>query len=402
MLNVALILTALAIASYLAYSSRLRKSATWNAMLTPLASIMGSGFLVSAPLLASEVGNLAVVCMAVLLILAFGLGSVVRFNIQHFEPIERTGNGPAQTVAHLSRLVLAGAYFISITYYLQLLAAFALNMAGYESATVASWITTALLVLIGGLGMWRGLSMFERVETYAISLNLGVIGALLLALFLHNGSALLRGEWALADIPTGIDGHGLRVLLGLLIVVQGFETSRYLGEEHSAEVRVRTMRLAQIVSSCIYLVFLASATILFRGDLGADVTAIIAMVAPLALVLPFMIALAAIGSQFSAAVADTSGAGGLVEDLTDGKLPARAVYALILVITVAITWETDVNEIISFASRAFALYYMMQCLVAANVLRTTSELKSTGRWVLFMSLGGLCLAVFLLGLPAEG
>ncbi len=39
--------------------------------MTPLASIMGSGFLVSAPLLAGTVGNLAVVCMGMLLVLAY-------------------------------------------------------------------------------------------------------------------------------------------------------------------------------------------------------------------------------------------------------------------------------------------------------------------------------------------
>ena len=48
---------------------------------------MGSGFLVSVPLLAGIVGNLAVVCMAILLVLAFAVGEAIRFNIQHFEPI---------------------------------------------------------------------------------------------------------------------------------------------------------------------------------------------------------------------------------------------------------------------------------------------------------------------------
>jgi hypothetical protein len=39
--------------------------------VTPLTSIMGSGFLVSAPSLGGIVGNLAVVCMALLLVLAY-------------------------------------------------------------------------------------------------------------------------------------------------------------------------------------------------------------------------------------------------------------------------------------------------------------------------------------------
>ncbi len=55
---------------------------------------------------------------------------------------------------------------------------------------------------------------------------------------------------------------------------------------------------------------------LFHEGLGADVTAIIEMTKPVAVVLPILLTIAAIGSQFSAAVADDSGAGGLLEDIT--------------------------------------------------------------------------------------
>jgi len=54
----------------------------------------------------------------------------------------------------------------------------------------------------------------------------------------------------------------------------------------------------------------ALATVLFTDGLGSDVTAIISMTAPVAVVLPLLLSFAAIGSQFSAAVADTAGAGG--------------------------------------------------------------------------------------------
>ena len=60
--------------------------------------------------------------MAALLVLAFMVGGAIRFNIRHFEPIENKGHGAPQVIAFLSRIVLTGAYFISITYYLQLLA----------------------------------------------------------------------------------------------------------------------------------------------------------------------------------------------------------------------------------------------------------------------------------------
>ncbi len=402
MLNLVIITVALFLAAYLAFSRRLADSLDWKATVTPLASIMGSGFLVSAPLLGGLVGNYALFCMAVLLVLAYLLGGAIRFNIQYFEPIENDGHGAAQIIAFLSRVVLAGAYFISITYYLQLLSAFLLNGLGVQGEVAAHWITTAMLVTIGGIGIWRGLAMLEGLEKYAVALNLGMIGSLLVGLAVYNAKLFIGGDWALPDIESKITGSDLRVLLGLLIVVQGFETSRYLGDQHTPRQRIRTMRAAQLLASVIYLAFIGLATILFHDDLGADVTAIVNMTAPVATILPLLLSIAAIGSQFSAAVADNAGASGLVEDITHRKLPLRYAYLLILLVTVAITWETNVNGIIAYASRAFALFYMLQCIVAFIVAWQHHELpKRTVRLVSFALLAFACLLVFSLGLPSE-
>jgi len=401
-LNLLIIVIAVSVAGYLAFSRRLSTSSNWKATVTPLASIMGSGFLVSAPLLAGVVGNLAVVCMAVLLVLAYLVGGAIRFNIRHFEPIENADHGLVQNVAFLSRVVLAGAYFISVTYYLQLLAAFLLNIAGVSDQVAAHMITTLLLAIIGIIGIWRGLNKLEAVEKYAVSLNLGMIGALLVGLAVYNVGLLMGGDWALPTISSRIGFHDVRILLGLLIVVQGFETSRYLGDEHPAEQRIATMRMAQLLSAMIYLVFIALATVLFHDGLGADVTAIIGMTRPVALVLPLLLTIAAIGSQFSAAVADNAAAGGLIEDITRRKLPIRYAYALILLITVALTWETDVNGIIAYASRAFALFYTLQCAVAFLVAWRLRDLPGRPRrLVTFAFLAVICLLVFALGLPSE-
>ena len=401
MLNAVIIFVALALGGYLAFSRRLAASSNWKATVTPLASIMGSGFLVSAPLLGGLVGNLALVCMAMLLVLAFMVGGAIRFNIRHFEPIENSGRGLAQNIAFLSRIVLVGAYFISVTYYLELLAAFALTTVGVQSELAANGITTGLLVVIGGIGIWRGLGELEAVEKYAVALNLGMIGALLTSLAIYNVRLLITGEWALPSVSSVIDFQDLRVLLGLLIVVQGFETSRYLGDEHPAEQRIATMRTAQLVSTVIYLLFIGLATVLFHDGLGSDVTAIIGMTKPVAVVLPLLLAVAAIGSQFSAAVADNAGAGGLIEDITHRKLPVRYAYLLILMVTVALTWETDVNQIIAYASRAFALYYTLQCSVAWVVAFQKKSLPR--RWLhllVFGFLAMICLLVFVLGIPS--
>jgi hypothetical protein len=339
--------------------------------------------------------------MGVLLLLAYMVGGAIRFNIRHFEPIENKGHGLAQEIAFLSRFVLIGAYFISITYYLQLLAAFLLNAVGLHGGAAANGITTVLLLSIGGIGMWRGLGKLESVEKYAVSLNLGMIAALLVGLAVHNLQLAQGGTWTLPSISSTVDLHGFRVLLGLLIVVQGFETSRYLGDEHPAELRIATMRTAQLTSTAIYLAFIALATVLFHDGLGADVTAIISMTKPVALVLPLLLSIAAIGSQFSAAVADNSGAGGLLEDISQRKLPIRNAYLLIAVVTVALTWETDVNQIIAYASRAFAFYYLLQCVVAFVVARELKDLNRRSlRLATFALLALMCLLVVVLGIPS--
>jgi hypothetical protein len=335
-----------------------------------------------------------------LLVLAYLVGGAIRFNIRHFERIENEGWGPPQTMAFISRVVLACAYFISISYYLQLLAAFVLDGLGVQNAVAPSLVSSALLVLIAGVGMWRGLAELGTVEKYAVSLNLGAIAALLVALAVYNGRLALGGEWALPPVSSEVDIKDLRILLGLLIVVQGFESSRYLGSEYNVDERIATMRSAQLVSTVIYLVFIALVTVLFRPGMGGDVTAIIGMTRPVALVLPVLLAVAAVGSQFSAAVADSEGAGGLIEELSHSKLPSRYTYGLILVVTVTLTWGTNVNQIIAYASRAFAFYYCLQCIVAFLVARRHKGPK-LGQSILFAVLAVVCLVVSLLGLPSE-
>jgi hypothetical protein len=403
MLNLLIIIVTLAVASCLTFLPQFSRSSFWQATVTPLASIMGSGFLVSAPLLAGVVGNLAVFYMIILLVFAYLIGGVIRFNIRYFEPIEANNHNLTTQTAFLSRLVLAGAYFVSVSYYLQLLAAFLLNSVGIDNQILAHTITSLLLATICGVGMWQGLEKLGALEKYVIGLNLGAIAALIFALAVYNGQLVVQSNWALPSMSSGIQNFkDLRIILGLLIVVQGFETSRYLGSEFSSQQRVVTMRAAQIIASVVYVVFLALVTVLFHSGLGKDVTAIISMTHPVATILPIILSIAAIGSQFSAAVADTEGAGGLIEESTNYNLPNRYAYLLILAITLTLTWETNVNSIIAYASRAFALYYALQCGVAFMVAWQQQDLKRRSlHLATYVVLGLFCLAVFILGLPAE-
>ena len=83
-------------------------------------------------------------------------------------------------------------------------------------------------------------------------------------------------------------------------------------------------------------------------------------------------------------------------------MPIRYAYLLILALTLLLTWETNVNEIIAYASRAFAFYYMLQGLVAFAVAWQRRDLvRRLPRLVGFASIAFICLLVFALGLPAE-
>ena len=97
--NLIVLLVAVLAAAVL-FSRKLQTSATWQATVTPLASIIGSGFLVSVPLLAGEVGNWSVIAMTALVGAAYLIGVAIRFNIRHAEPLFAGSSG-----SRISRLL---------------------------------------------------------------------------------------------------------------------------------------------------------------------------------------------------------------------------------------------------------------------------------------------------------
>ncbi|MGI9507966.1 MAG: hypothetical protein ACR2QJ_01290 [Geminicoccaceae bacterium] len=405
-----LIVLAVAIgAAAVLFSKRLQNSTDWQATVTPLASIIGSGFLVSVPLLAAEVGNWSILAMAALVGAAYLVGAAIRFNIRHAEPLfTKPAEGVevqlTQSLERLSHFVLAFAYFISVAYYLVLLGNFLLSGFGSPYAVLAKVIATAILAALGSLGLFKGLAMVERVEKYAVGVNLAVIAALLGGLLWHNGATLAEGTWQFSSSGQGLSLHSIQVLLGLLIVVQGFETSRFMGDEYDADTRIRTMRYAQWIAAVVYIVFFALMTGLFRF-LGKDtgITAIIGLVGHVALVLPIMLTIGAVASQFSASVADSVGCAGLLENIANKRLSLRHAYPLIAVVSIAIIWNTDVFRIITLASQAFALFYLVQCCVALSIAHEKRDLENrTGHMALFSAVAVFCLCVTLFGIPSGG
>jgi len=403
-----LIVAALAVVvGTILFSHRFQTSTIWRATVTPLASIIGSGFLVSVPLIAADVGNWAILAMAALVFAAYLIGTAIRFNIRYTEPLlaKKATTGVVrvtQLLEALSHFALTLAYFISVAYYLVLLGNFLLKGLGVPNTVVADTIATVILASLGCLGFFRGLGMVQSVEKYTVGINLTVIAALLGGLLWYNGMRLADGSWHLQPHSSPVSLGSVQVLLGLLIVVQGFETSRFMGYEYDAETRIKTMRYAQWISAAVYILFFSLTTELFRF-LGKDtgVTAVVDLVGHVALILPFMLTVGAVASQFSASVADSVGCAGLLEEVSNKRVSLRYGYLLIATVAVAITWSTDVFRIVTLASQAFALFYLVQSCVALSVAYERLDLPNrTAHMALFTGVALFCLCVVLFGVPS--
>ncbi len=397
-----LAISALALAVFML--PRVRGNNFWRATVTPLASIIGSGFLVVAPLLGVVAGSWSVAAMAGIVLVAYAIGGILRFNIINSEPLEDGTGGPLllKPMARISNFALTVAYVISVAFYIRLLSSFVLSMTSFKSGFYEVWLATIILGVIALIGWLRGLKGLESVETISVSIKLAIIVALLIALFAHN---VTTGTWLADLIADDVDiWTRLRMLAGLLLVVQGFETSRYIGDEYSAKTRHDSMAVAQITSAVIYVAFVALVVpdLVYLPVGKPDETAIIKLSAHITWILPFLLILAAFMSQLSAAIADTVGAGGLVSEETGKRINARASYLVLIAFSIALIWLFDIFQVISIASRAFAFYYMMQAMIAVVVAgKTLSGRKKLTRQLWYSTLAIMLAAIVLFALPAE-
>ena len=350
--------------------------------------------------------------MAGLVAYAYFVGGAIRFNILHGEPLfERQSSerkalsaaGFAFYAEHISHVALAGAYFVSVAYYLSLLSLFLLKGLGQSDPSLARILTTLFLGFIGTYGFVWGLRGLERLEEYAVGFKLAVIVAILVALAAHNLNLVASDAWALKSLPGHFDLETFRALLGFVIVVQGFETSRFLAGQYSPKLRVQTMRDAQLLSGVIYIVFFALATVMFRKHYASgEVAAIVDMVGVIAIILPLMLTAAAIASQFSASIADAIGGAGLLHQTFNQRMALKNLYPVLTLIAMLLVWTGNVFDIISLASRAFAFYYFLQCLVAIFVAWTTTGIAGRKRLMIwFAILAAISLGAAVFGIPAD-
>jgi hypothetical protein len=346
-----------------------------KATATPLASIFGSGFLVIVPILNGAVGPYALAAMALVCGVAYAVGSVIRHNIRYAEPSLRDGTAPQRAMffERTADLALVMAYAISVCLYIRILSAFLLDGLGLDTPTGEHIVTVAVIAVIGWVGYTRGLGILQNLENWALVITMFIIVALLIGFGAYDLNTFRSDGIRLPDMPHHNWWQIATIVSGTLIVVQGFETSRYLEAEFDTETRIYSCRLAQLVSTAVYIVFILLATPLMHY-LGSEVNdnALTMLAGKAATWLPLPLLGAAVLSQFSAAVADTIGGGGNMAEATNGNIDQRHAYLLICGVAVAIAYFKTLT-ILALASRAFAFYYTLQCLVALHFCRTALQ-----------------------------
>ena len=354
---------------------RLRGNERWRAAATPLASIIGSGFLIIAPLLHALVGRYALLALAGLGALAYAVGMVLRYNIGRAEPLAQ--DEPEHAIVRfdrLSQLVLGAAYAISVAFYARLFVAFLGDRVSLPTSPESA--TTVLLAGVATIAWHRGTRGLENIELATVTVKVAIIAGVLagLAWFALEQPA----PWFQHDPTLGLGpGETLAVLAGLLMVTQGFETTRFTGAHYSPQARVRAARDSQHIALVLYFAFIGLTCPLFLlyPIEALTETTVSWTLGNLALTLPLLLLVAATASQLSAALADTIGGGGLLRGLLPLAASERVVYLMLVAVAIVIVWSVDVFGIIAFASRGFALFYLMQTLVACALLLRERPLR---------------------------
>ena len=259
---------------------------------------------------------------------------------------------------------------------------------GLNTDNRTTWTAVVVLAALAFIGFRYGLGFLNRLGDRTTAFNLSAIIAILVAFLAFNVEAIIEGSWTFPDYNPPNDPDRLRKLLGFFAMVQGFEASRYIGTRFSGELRISTMRLAQYVSTIVFVVLIASSLFLFsEAQPEPDATAIFVIAEQVSDVLPFIILVAAIGSQLSAIVNATSSRSDLLIEATHHSVDRRFTFLLLLVPAITVVVFADVTEAVALASRVFAFYFLLQALLAAIL----AARKRSWLWVAFFV--GVCLAM---------
>ena len=366
------------------YSSRVQTSQRYQATVVPLANIMDVGFIVMSPAIVLLAGYWSPVFMLGICLLAIITGFVIAYNIRHYEPLIETDD-PINRVGRMARFALVIASVTNIAYYTLLLTGLLLWPLGIYSDTNLAIGGTVILSALIVVGLAGGMEMLNTLGDRTTAFNLSAVLAVVAAFITYNIQELFAGTLNFPAVDTALGADDLRKIIGLFVLVQGFEAARYIGVRFAAEERISTMRVAQIISSLVFVAFIASSLILFvevKTDFSQ--TAIFKVSDEMGDFMPWLILFAAIGSQTSAIVNATSSRSDM---LVTYKVPRKATFLILLVPAIAIFLLTDINQAVALASRVFAIYFILQGLIALILARRAKK------WGAMAGFAGIMLAM---------
>ena len=347
--------------AWVLYRPKVQQSQKYQAMVVPLANIMDVGFIVMSPAIVLLAGFAAPLVMLGICLLAIATGFAIAYNIRHYEPLEGTDD-PVNRVGYVSRWALTFASVINIAYYTLLLITLLLWPLDLYSVTNLAIGGTVLLVVLIIVGMAGGMDWLNNLGNKTTAFNLSAVVAVVTAFIVYNIQEWLGGRWDLGETEVMISGEDFRKIIGLFAIVQGFEAARYIGARFGKELRITTMRLAQVISSVVFVVFVASVLILYvqvQTDFSGESIFIVAD--EVGDFMPWLILLAAIGSQTSAIINATMSRSDM---LVDHKMPRRWTFVVLLGPAIAVFLLVDITEAVALASRVFAAYFVLQAVIA--------------------------------------
>jgi hypothetical protein len=395
--SIVAVVTLVALALLL-YRPKVQKSGTYIATVVPLGEIMDVGFIVFTPVIILLFGYDATWAMLGLCLLAILTGFATSYNINNYEPLVGKPD-PLHRWNSFALWALLAASVVNVAYYAQLLMTLVwLPLGDLYSAGLVTATAALLLGILMIYGFAKGLMALNDLGNKTTAFNLSAIAAVLVAFATFNVQRLVGGDFDWPHFDAPIDAEAFRKLLGLFVLVQGFESSRYIGSYFSADTRVKTMRSAQYISSTVYVLFVAFSLILFATvEAPANVTAIFEVSEQVSVFLPFLIMAAALGSQLSAIVNDTETRTEMLAGQVGDRVPRRWTFPLFLVPAILFVVLTDVSSAVALASRVFAAYYLLQALIAG---RLAWRARRWG-WVAFFTGIELAMAVVaVFGLPS--
>ena len=383
--------------AWLLYRPKIQESGTYKATVVPLAEIMDVGFIVFSPVIIVLFGYDATWAMLGLCLLAILTGFAISYNINNYEPLIGKPD-PLHRWNSIALWALLAASVVNVAYYAQLLMTLVwLPLGDLYSPGLVTATAAALLGILTIYGFAKGLLALNDLGNKSTAFNLSAIVAVLVAFAAYNVQRLVGGDFDWPHFNAPDNDEAFRKLLGLFVLVQGFESSRYIGAYFSADQRVKTMRSAQYISSAVYVLFVAFSLILFATVKAPNnVTAIFEVSKQVSAFLPFLIMAAALGSQLSAIVNDTETRTEMLAGQVGDRLPRKWTFPLFLVPAILVVLLTEVSSVVALASRVFAAYYLSQALIAGRLAWRAERWA----WVAFFTGIALAMAVVaVFGLP---